>query len=95
MQYTKRSGVARRSTATEYARQIVAFLATIDVLLLADSARAAYGMLRHDLERRGSVIGLPDMLIAAHAISLDATLVTNDEREFRRVKGLKVENWVT
>lgn len=85
---------ARRSSTTEYSRQIGAFLATIDVLPLADSARAAYGELRHDLERRGSVIGPLDMLIAAHAISLDATLVTNNEREFRRVKGLKVENWM-
>jgi tRNA(fMet)-specific endonuclease VapC len=40
------------------------------------------------------VIGTMDLLIAAHALALDATLVTNNEREFRRVKGLKLENWV-
>lgn len=85
---------ARRSTGSAYARQVAAFLATIDVQPLADSARAAYGTLRHDLERRGSVIGPLDMLIAAHALALGATLVTNNEREFKRVKGLTVENWV-
>jgi tRNA(fMet)-specific endonuclease VapC len=84
---------ARRSTGSGYSRQIDAFLRTLDVLPLADSARSAYGEVRYNLERRGSVIGPLDMLIAAHALSLDATLVTNNEREFRRVAGLKLENW--
>ena len=43
---------------------------------------------------RGLLIGPMDMLIAAHALALGATLVTNNEREFKRVKGLKLENWV-
>jgi tRNA(fMet)-specific endonuclease VapC len=57
-------------------------------------AAAAYGDIRSDLENRGEVIGGNDLLIAAHALSLDWTLVTNNEREFRRIQGLKVENWV-
>jgi len=50
--------------------------------------------LRADLERKGLPIGNMDMLIAAHARSLDAILVTNNQRHFSRVSGLKLENWV-
>jgi len=52
-----------------------------------------YAKLRTDLERAGSQIGPYDMLIAAHALSLGATLVTNNVREFSRVPGLRLENW--
>ena len=57
-------------------------------------AAMAYGDVRSSLEKRGMIIGSNDMLIAAHALSRDWKLVTNNEKEFRRVKGLKVENWV-
>ncbi len=57
------------------------------------AAAEAYGELRVGLERRGTPIGAYDMLIAAHAISLGLTLVTNNEREFSRVRGLTIENW--
>ena len=53
----------------------------------------SYGPLRADLERRGTPIGPLDTLIAAHALSLGATLVTNNLREFRRVRGLRVVDW--
>ena len=56
-------------------------------------AAECYGDVRSSLEKRGKMIGGYDLLIAAHALSLDWTLVTNNENEFRRVKGLKVENW--
>jgi tRNA(fMet)-specific endonuclease VapC len=59
-----------------------------------ESAAVQYGKIRASLEVKGEIIGSNDLLIAAHAISLDATLVTNNEREFRRVEGLRVENWV-
>ncbi len=52
-----------------------------------------YGRLRTELERRGSPIGAYDLLIAAHALSLRLTLVTNNVREFLRIEGLQVENW--
>ena len=61
---------------------------------MEDAARDAYGRLRTSLERRGERGGVHDMLIAAYAIALGATLVTNNEREFKRVKGLRIENWV-
>jgi tRNA(fMet)-specific endonuclease VapC len=56
-------------------------------------AADAYAELRASLTRSGEPIGAMDMLIAAHALAIDATLVTNNEREFKRIPGLKVENW--
>lgn len=58
-------------------------------------AAIAYGDVRSSLEKKGLITGSNDMLIAAHALSRDWILVTNNEKEFRRVKSLKVENWVT
>lgn len=84
---------ALRAHGRRYSEAVRKFLAEFSVLPLEDSARDAYARLRMELERRGEVIGALDMLIAAHAIALGATLVTNNEREFRRVKGLRIENW--
>ncbi len=53
-----------------------------------------FGRIRSDLERRGMIIGSNDMWIAAHALALNLTLVTNNIREFNRIPGLNVENWV-
>lgn len=66
----------------------------LDVAPFDQEAAADYGEIRQELSRRGELIGPLDLLIAAHARSLDATLVTNNEREFRRVPGLRVENWL-
>jgi tRNA(fMet)-specific endonuclease VapC len=85
---------ALRAQGTHYSEAVRLFIAELPVLSLEDAARAGYGQLRTALERRGEIIGAYDMLIAAHALALDATLVTNNEKEFKRVKGLKVENWV-
>ncbi len=58
------------------------------------AAANSYSIIRTELESKGTPIGPLDTLIAAHAISLDYILVTNNEREFNRVSGLQVENWV-
>lgn len=84
---------ALRAQGRRYTDAVRRFLGELTVLPLDDVAREPYGRLRTALERRGEVIGAYDMLIAAHALALDATLVTNNEREFRRVKGLRVQNW--
>ncbi|MGH8674313.1 MAG: type II toxin-antitoxin system tRNA(fMet)-specific endonuclease VapC [Burkholderiales bacterium] len=84
---------ALRAQGRHYSEAVRRFLAEFSVLPLEDSARDTYARLRMELERRGEVIGAHDMLIAAHAIALGATLVTNNEKEFRRVKGLRIENW--
>jgi len=70
-----------------------AFLHYLEVLDFPDKACAHYAKIRADLRSRGAMIGANDLLIAAHARSLGLTLVTNNTREFRRVRGLAVENW--
>jgi len=69
------------------------FAAPLEILPFDDLAAASYGELRARLERQGQPIGSMDMLIAAHALSRGLTLVTNNEREFRRVPGLRITNW--
>jgi len=68
-------------------------LAPLEIAPFDDGAAHCYGVIRADLERRGAVIGAMDMLIAAHAMSISAILVTNNTREFERVVNLALENW--
>lgn len=70
------------------------FLAGIEILPFDIDAGEEYGRVRAGLERKGISIGSADMMIAAHAIAEDCTVVTNNTGEFVRVEGLKVENWV-
>ena len=86
-------GVAKsRSTKNRIALE--SFLLPLEVMPFDLSAAFAYGDLRAELARRGEPIGPLDLQIAAHALSLKVTLVTNNEREFRKVPGLNLENWV-
>jgi tRNA(fMet)-specific endonuclease VapC len=66
----------------------------IQVAPLTDAAGQHYGRVRSVLERKGQPIGNNDLWIAAHALAEDWVLVTNNEREFRRIEGLAIENWV-
>ena len=68
--------------------------ASIQVAPLSETAGQHYGQIRAALETRGQTIGNNDLWIAAHARAEGWILVTNNEREFKRVKGLQVENWV-
>ena len=86
-------GVEKKRDARLAAR-ISAVIAPIMVLGIEQVAAAEYARLRVALERRGTPIGANDMWIAAHALALDLTLVTDNEREFARVEGLRVENWL-
>lgn len=70
------------------------FLAPLDILPYDEKAVQYYAKLRHQLQSKGQTIGSLDMLIAAHTLSLDVTLVTNNMKEFERIDGLKLENWV-
>ena len=83
-----KSGSARNRQALEM------FLAPLIILPFDDAAVWAYGNLRAELERKGTPIGALDTMIAAHALSQQSTLVTNNTREFARVPGLALENWV-
>ena len=72
---------------------LMVFLASIIVVPFDSDAAIEYGIIRADLKKRGTPIGANDLLIAAHAKSLDLTLVTNNTREFERVEGLRLEDW--
>ena len=74
-------------------KAVESFLLPFDIVDYDYKASLVYGEIRAGLERRGKVIGGLDMLIAAHAKSLDMILVTNNTREFDRVTGLDIDNW--
>ncbi len=69
------------------------FVDPLEVATFDDKAARVYGELRGKLEAKGQLIGSMDLLIAAHALSLGVRIATNNEREFKRVPGLRVENW--
>jgi len=66
----------------------------IQICPFDQKAAIFYGDVRSILEKKGNIIGSNDLLIAAHALSLDWILVSNNEKEFRRVDGLRIENWI-
>lgn len=70
------------------------FLCIVDILPFDDEAATEYGKICATLRRQGTPIGVMDMLIAAHAKAKGLIIVTNNVREFERVKGLRLENWV-
>ncbi len=82
-----KSGSLRNRQALEM------FLAPLTILPFDQQASWVYGDLRADLQKQGTPIGSLDTLIAAHALSQQATLVTNNTREFAMVPGLRLENW--
>lgn len=85
---------AEKSQHRARAVQQLEELATlIPVMPLPESAARTYGAIRRQLEVRGETIGNNDLWIAAHAKAAELILVTNNEREFKRVPGLKVQNW--
>jgi tRNA(fMet)-specific endonuclease VapC len=84
-----------KSQVRDQARQVLKELVEyLPVLALPAEVGEAYGAIRAELEARGEVIGNNDLWIAAHARIAGLTLVTNNEREFKRVGGLKVQNWI-
>ncbi|MFC4251871.1 type II toxin-antitoxin system tRNA(fMet)-specific endonuclease VapC [Sinimarinibacterium flocculans] len=85
---------AAKSGSERNLRALQKFLAPLEVLAFDEAAMKHYGPVRAKLERRGTPIGALDLLIASHALALNATLVTNNLREFRRVSGLALDNWV-
>ena len=88
-----RYGVEQRGSKALRA-QVDGALERFTILPLGGEVIWHYARLRTDLERRGLPIGANDMLIAAHALSVGATLVTDNTREFERVGGLAIENWL-
>jgi len=74
-------------------RRVEEFLYPFEVLSYDEAASREYGRIRAGLEKTGELIGPLDMLIAAHALSKKLVLVTNNIKEFSRIKTLKIENW--
>ena len=87
-------GAENSSRRFENLRTIEQFAARLAILPFSSKAAAHYGQIRAALRRAGQPVGIHDMLIGAHARSEDVTLVTNNIREFARIPGLQVENWV-
>lgn len=87
-------GVSKSRHATKNRQALELFLAPLEVAAFGQMAAWAYGRLREQLEAKGTPIGSMDLLIAAHALSLHVRLVSNNLREFRRVPGLRLENWL-
>ncbi len=88
-------GVRRLPQPGRWTHVIEAFLSNLQVLPFDEAAAAAAADIRAELEGDGTPIGAYDLLIAGHVRALGSTLVTNNEREFERVRGLTLENWVT
>ena len=86
-------GAARSSRASQARQALAEFLLPLEVAPFDEPAARAYGGVRETLEKKGRPIGPLDTLIAAHALGLDAVLVTNNTREFARVPGLALEDW--
>ncbi len=88
-----RFGVENSGRIEENMDLLERFLLPLEIVPFDAEAGRQYGRIRTELKRSGCPIGSNDLLIAAHALGLDVTLVTNNVREFSRVRGLRVEQW--
>ncbi len=86
---------AEKSGSRKLANRVDLILSAVNILPLEPPADRHYGEIRQQLSRQGTPIGPNDLLIAAHALALDFTVVTANARELSRVPGLKVENWLS
>ncbi len=86
-------GVYKSQQQEKNRSALMQFLIPLEIVEFDQAAATVYGEIRSDLESRGLVIGAMDMLIAAHALSLSVTLVSNNVREFSRIANLSLENW--
>ncbi len=87
-------GVQKSQRPPQNQQALEQFLLALTIVEFDYDAAVVYGRIRAMLEKQGTPIGSLDMLIAAHAVNLDLTLVTNNTREFGRVLNLKLDNWV-
>ena len=85
---------AKKKESPQLYEIVLSFVANFHIYDFNQNSAFEYGMIRDDLEKKGTIIGANDLFIAAHAKALHAILVTNNEKEFARVVGLSIENWV-
>jgi tRNA(fMet)-specific endonuclease VapC len=88
-------GAEKSKNAASNLDQLEGFAARLDILPFGDNEAKQFGQVRAELETSGKLIGPYDMMIAGHARSQGLVLVTNNVREFKKVNGLRVENWIT
>lgn len=88
-------GAVKRGRLESEREKWIELIHLLPVLPLPPEAAEKYGTIRSELERKGQIIGNNDLWIAAHAVATGLTLVTNNEKEFGRVTGLKIQNWAT
>ena len=87
-------GAAKSSRPEQNRAALAVFASALETIPFKHRTARIYGRIRALLEKRGHMIGSLDMLIAAHALSLDLQLITNNQEEFKRVPGLRVANWL-
>jgi tRNA(fMet)-specific endonuclease VapC len=87
-------GIEKSSNSVKNREALEKFLTPVEIIEYGYEATVEYGKIRFELERKGVPIGPLDMLIASHAKSLGVILVTNNVREFERIAGLRIENWI-
>jgi tRNA(fMet)-specific endonuclease VapC len=94
LRYAAAKKRADKKGSPRLSSQLDAVLGALEVLPFETPADASYGLLRTRLEKAGTPIGANDLLIAAQALALGYVIVTDNEREFSRVKGLRLQNWL-
>ena len=87
-------GVYKSSNVSINKVRLEEFLMPLEVLAYDEKSSVIYGQIRSQLEKKGQIIGPYDMLIASHSISEGLILITNNEKEFKRIKKLKYKNWI-
>lgn len=87
-------GIAKSRNPKKNQFALTEFLSPLEILDLPSTAAPSFGEVRAFLHKQGTPVGNYDLLIAAHALHLDMTLVTNNIKEFARISDLRVENWV-
>ena len=87
-------GVSKSKNREKNRMALVQFASAFDIIEFNDKDAEVFGLIRANLEKHGQIIGPYDMQIAAQAIARDFILVTNNLKEFNRIKELKIENWV-
>lgn len=87
-------GAEKSSAATRNLEQLEGFSARLEILGFGNHEARQFGQVKAELELSGQPIGSYDMMIAGHARSAGLILITNNQREFKRVKGLRLENWI-
>ncbi|MCL2144023.1 MAG: type II toxin-antitoxin system VapC family toxin [Endomicrobia bacterium] len=86
-------GIAKSMHKEQNRHALIGFSSAFDIIPFDDMDAQIYGEIRADLEKRGKIIGPYDLQIAAQAICRNLILVTNNTKEFKRISGLKLENW--